>query len=175
MEDIMGEEEPYPMIDELMKIEKKYLSYERREGFTGQLQKSLGWTLHKKGTKYDIPFTLIDKDKAVTLIALIIKEYDLTPQEIYDIIKEYSHLDHWRITEILYHFEKVRELHMETTMRSFVPGIKASIYRPPDEYDSNDKGGVMYQKIASNYPSDGIKKTKRKTKRKKKRKKRRYR
>ena len=40
---------------------------------------------------------------------------------------------------------------METTMRSFVPGIKASIYRPPDEYDSEDKGGVMYQKIARNY------------------------
>ena len=88
MEGIMGEEELYPMIDELMKIEKKYLSYERREGLTGQLQKSLGWTLHKKGTKYDIPFTLIDKDKAVTLIALIIKEYDLTPQEIYQIIKD---------------------------------------------------------------------------------------
>ena len=175
MKDIMGEEEPYPVIDELMKIEKKYLSYERREGFTGQLQKSLGWTLHKKGTKYDIPFTPNDKDKAVTLIALIIKEYDLTPDEIYQKIKEYSHLDHWRITEILYHFEKVRELHMEATMRSFVPGIKASIYRPPDEYDSRDKGGVMYQKIASNYQSEGIKKTKRKTKRKKKRKKRRYR
>ena len=150
MEDIM-EEEPYPMIDELMKIEKKYLSYERREGLTGQLQKSLGWTLHKKGTKYDIKITPNDKDKAVTLIALIIKEYDLTPQEIYQIIKGYSHLDHWRITEILYHFEKVRELHMGTTMRSFVPGIKASIYRPPDEYDSGDKGGVMYQKIARNY------------------------
>ena len=150
MEGIMGEE-PYPMIDELMKIEKKYLSYERREGFTGGLQKSLGWTLHKKGTKYDIPFTPNDKGKAVTLIALIIKEYDLTPDKVYQIIKEYSHLDHWRITEILYHFEKVRELHMEATMRSFVPSIKASIYRPPDEYDSGDKGGVMYQKIARNY------------------------
>jgi hypothetical protein len=145
------DEGPYPMIDELMKIEKKYLSYEKREGFTGQLQKSLGWTLHKKGTKYDILFTHNDKDKSVTLIALIIKEYDLTPGEIYQIIKEYSHLDHWRITEILYHFEKVRELHMKTTMRNFVPGIKENIYRPPDEYDSKDKGGVMYQKIASNY------------------------
>tara|TARA_B100000767_G_C19762217_1_gene535726 strand:- start:695 stop:1159 length:465 start_codon:yes stop_codon:yes gene_type:complete len=153
MNGIMGEseEEPYPMIDELMDIETKYLRYEKREGLTGQHQKSLGWTLHKNGTKYEIPFTLNDKDKAVTLIALIIKEYDLTPQEVYQIIKEYSHLDHWRITEILYHFEKVRVLRMESTMRTLVPGIKESIYRPPDEVDSKDKGGVMYQKLAKKY------------------------
>jgi len=145
------EEEPYPMIDELMKIEKKYLTIERNEGLTDKLQKSLGWTLHKKGTKYDVKITPNDKDKVVTLIALIIKEYDLTPEEIYQIIKEYYHLDHWRITEILYHFTKVRELHMLTTMRSLVPGIKESIYRPPDEVDSEDKGGVMYQKFARKY------------------------
>jgi hypothetical protein len=146
-----SEEEPYPMIDELMDIETKYLKYEKREGLTNKFQKSLGWELHKKGTKYNIPFTHNDKDTVVTLIALIIKEYDLTPQEVYQIIKEYSHLDHWRITEILYHFEKVRVLRMETTMRSFVPGIKESIYRPPDEVDSEDKGGIMYQKNAKKY------------------------
>lgn len=143
--------ESYPKIDELMKIEKKYISYERSQGLTGEVQKSLGWTLHKKEVKYDIPFTPNDKDKAVTLITLIIKEYEVTPDEIYKIIKEYTNLDHWRITEILYHFEKVRELHMKTTMRNFVPGIKETIYRPPDEYDSGDKGGVMYQRLARKY------------------------
>lgn len=145
------EEEHYPKIDELMKIEKKYLTLERSEGLTGKLQKSLGWELRRKGTKYNIPFTHNDKDKVVKLIALIIKEYEVTPDEIYKIINEYTNLDHWRITEILYHFEKVRELHMKTTMRNFVPGIKETIYRPPDEYDSGDKGGVMYQKIAKKY------------------------
>jgi len=150
MGDIM-DEEPYPMIDELMKIEKKYLTIERDEGLTDKLQKSLGWTLYKKGTKYDIPFTPNDKNISVKLITLIIKEYSLTPDEVYQIIKGYSHLDHWRITEILYHFTKVRELHMLTTMRSLVPGIKESIYRPPDEVDSEDKGGVMYQKFAKKY------------------------
>ena len=145
------EEEHYPKIDELMKIEKKYLTLERSEGLTGKLQKSLGWELRRKGTKYNIPFTHNDKDTAVKLIALIIKEYEVTPDEIYKIINEYTNLDHWRITEILYHFEKVRELHMKTTMRNFVPGIKETIYRPPDEYDSGDKGGVMYQKIAKKY------------------------
>ena len=145
------EEEHYPKIDELMKIEKKYLTLERSEGLTGKLQKSLGWELRRKGTKYNIPFTHNDKDSVVKLIALIIKEYEVTPDEIYKIINEYTNLDHWRITEILYHFEKVRELHMKTTMRNFVPGIKETIYRPPDEYDSGDKGGVMYQKIAKKY------------------------
>ena len=145
------EEEHYPKIDELMKIEKKYLTLERSEGLTGKLQKSLGWELRRKGTKYNIPFTHNDKDTVVKLIALIIKEYEVTPDEIYKIINEYTNLDHWRITEILYHFEKVRELHMKTTMRNFVPGIKETIYRPPDEYDSGDKGGVMYQKIAKKY------------------------
>ena len=145
------EEEHYHKIDELMKIEKKYLTLERSEGLTGKLQKSLGWELRRKGTKYDIPFTHNDKDTVVKLIALIIKEYEVTPDEIYKIINEYTNLDHWRITEILYHFEKVRELHMKTTMRNFVPGIKETIYRPPDEYDSGDKGGVMYQKIAKKY------------------------
>lgn len=145
------EEEHYPKIDELMKIEKKYLTLERSEGLTGKLQKSLGWELRRKGTKYNIPFTHNDKDTVVKLIALIIKEYEVTPDEIYKIINEYTNLDHWRITEILYHFEKVRELHMKTTMRNFVPGIKGTIYRPPDEYDSGDKGGVMYQKIAKKY------------------------
>ena len=52
------EEEHYPKIDELMKIEKKYLTLERSEGLTGKLQKSLGWELRRKGTKYNIPFTL---------------------------------------------------------------------------------------------------------------------
>ena len=145
------EEEHYPKIDELMKIEKKYLTLERSEGLTGKLQKSLGWELRRKGTKYNIPFTHNDKDTVVKLIALIIKEYEVTPDEIYKIINEYTNLDHWRITEILYHFEKVRELHMKTTMRNFVPGIKETIYRPPDEYESGDKGGVMYQKIAKKY------------------------
>ena len=145
------EEEHYPKIDELMKIEKKYLTLERSEGLTGKLQKSLGWELRRKGTKYDIPFTHNDKDTVVKLIALIIKEYEVTPDEIYKIINEYTNLDHWRITEILYHFEKVRVLRMETTMRSFVPGIKESIYRPPDEVDSEDKGGIMYQKNAKKY------------------------
>ena len=156
MDGIMSDnkEEPYPMIDELMEVEKKYLRYERREGLTGKIQKSLGWTVNGKGTKYDWKMSHNDKDNAVTLIALIIKEYDLTPQEIYDIIKAYSNLDHWRINKILYHFDKLRELRMETTMRSLVPDIKASIYRPPDEGDSPEKGGVMYQKLVKKYQRD---------------------
>lgn len=156
------DEEPYPMIDELMKIEEKYLRYERKEGLTGRLQKSLGRTLRKKGTKYDLPFSPYDENEVIRIIPLIIQEYNLTPLEIINIIQEYSNLDHWRIKRLLNHFEKIRKLRMKSNVRSFVPGIKEKIYRPPDEHDSEDKGGIMYQKIAKKY--QGGKKIKRKKK-----------
>ena len=42
MEGIMGEEEPYPMIDELMEIEKKYLAVRKKRRIYRSTSKIFG-------------------------------------------------------------------------------------------------------------------------------------
>ena len=165
------EEEPYELIQRLMYIEKVYLNSERIQGLGSKLKIVNGYTLRKRGTKYDLQFTPYDRDKAITLIMLIMEEYNFSPQEIYNIIKDYSYLDYWRINNLLYHIDNIRDLHMKTIMRKYVPSIVQSIYRPPHEGDSQDKGGVMYQKSSLKYPEgEELQKSKNKPKKKSKKK-----
>ena len=155
------------LIKQLMGLEDRYLRIEKKEGLTDKPKRVGGWKA-RISTKYQIPFGSNDYKLASTIIMNIMEEYNLSPREIQHIIQIESPLDYWRINNLLDGFKSLKWKGMETFMRSYVPEIKRTIYRPPDEEDSGDKGGVMYQKMAKLYGSGKKKKSKKKRSKRKK-------
>ena len=148
-------------IRNLMNIEEPYLSLERRQRLT-HIPKRIGRWKAKISTKYQEPLGENHKMIVPTMIIDIMKEYNLSPEKIKEIIKEkeltekspFQRREYWRIYELLDHFQRLRERRKQSYMKSlgsYVPSLLESLYSPPKEEDEDDEGGLMYQTKAKLY------------------------
>ena len=120
---------------------------------------------HKKIPKYEIPFTNTDINKAIPIIMKLIEEHNMTPERIrVKVNEQVKWQPFWRINELLDIEQKIRMKGAKSKLRDQVGFIKEHTLYRPSSVTGDDKGGLMFKKVAKKYKTKSKPKSKSKSK-----------